>query len=91
MLYAFIDNFIKDMPKNEKYLDDFLDIDKDLNIKEINSITGAINEKEFKKSLLKVINPIYQLAYNQGFRIWHYKEELINPKEIETINSIKLK
>lgn len=83
-------NCIKDVPKNEKYLDDFLDIDKDLNIREINSITGAINEKEFKKGLFKVINPLYQLAYNQGFRIWHYEEEFINFKEID-VNQIKLK
>ena len=76
-------NYIRRTSRCEQYLEEFLDIDKMLNIKEICSIKGDLNRDKFKVDLLKVIKPIYQMAYNQGFGQWTYNKDILKYKEVD--------
>lgn len=76
-------NFIRTQKDSKKYLQEYLSIDKGLDIKSIMSISGEINKDKFINDLKNVINPLYQIAYNQGFDEWIYN---INNKEIITLD-----
>lgn len=52
-----------------KYLVDYINIDKSLIID--SKINYEVSENKFKESIKSVINPLYQIAYNQGYDIWH--------------------
>lgn len=68
-------NYIRKTPKSGQFLEEYLDIDKMLDIRAICSVKGDLNKDKFKEDLLKVIKPIYQMAYNQGFGEWIYNEK----------------
>lgn len=50
-----------------KYLFDYINIDKNLRL----DLNNTISESKFKDSIKSVINPLYQIAYNQGYDIWN--------------------
>lgn len=61
---------MKQNPKYKKILEDYLTIGGNLNSMEILNSDVVVNEDAFTDSMRKAINPIYQIAYNQGFELW---------------------
>ena len=78
---------MRSQKNSKKYLQEYLSIDKNLDIKEIMSVNGELNKDKFIRDLKSVINPLYQIAYNQGFNEWTYnisnKDIIIENKELE--------
>lgn len=58
---------------NRKFLEDYLTINKKLNFKDINKPEYKIPKPVFVDSLKSTINPLFQIAYNQGYEVWSYK------------------
>jgi len=54
----------------KKQLEDYLTIDRKI---EIGSILNGNGKQEFIQSLKATIQPLHQIAYNQGYEIWRYK------------------
>lgn len=50
-----------------KLLEDYLTIDPNLNLKQMIKDGVILNEEKFKNTIKKSIEPIYQIAYNQGY------------------------
>ena len=80
-------NFMRSQKNSKKYLQEYLSIDKNLDIKEVMSVNGELNKDKFIRNLKSAINPLYQIAYNQGFNEWTYnisnKGIFIENKELE--------
>lgn len=81
-------DFMRVQKDARKYLEEYLSIDKSLDIKSIMSVRGNLNKNKFIQDLKMVINPLYQIAYNQGFDEWTYN--LKNKDIIRVDNSIVL-
>lgn len=62
-------NVIKLNPNYNKYLIDYVNINK--NLKFDLTLNSNISEDKFKESIKSVINPLYQIAYNQGYDVWN--------------------
>lgn len=76
-------NFMRTQKDAKKYLQEYLSIDKSLDLKSIMTINGELNKDKFIHDLKMVINPLYQIAYNQGFNEWTYD---IKNKDIITLD-----
>ena len=78
---------MRSQKNSKKYLQEYLSIDKNLDIKEVMSVNGELNKDKFIRNLKSAINPLYQIAYNQGFNEWTYnisnKGIFIESKELE--------
>lgn len=64
-------NYMKDKCSS-KLLEDYIDINRTINIKEICEVKSEINREKFIKDLKSTIIPLYEIAYNQGFSEWKY-------------------
>ncbi|KMT22715.1 HNH endonuclease domain-containing protein [Clostridium cylindrosporum] len=62
-------NIIRKDKKNIRYLEDYLTINKKVDINLL--LQGNVNKEEFTYSIKSTIIPLYQIAYNQGYDIWH--------------------
>lgn len=65
-------DFMRKQREAKKYLEEYLAIDKNLDIKAIMAVNGELNKAKFIHDLKAMINPLYQIAYNQGFHEWTY-------------------
>ena len=83
-------DFMRKQKESKKYLEEYLSIDKSLDIKSIISASGELNKDKFIHYLKSMINPLYQIAYNQGFNEWNYninnKDIIVLDKKIEVSN-----
>ena len=70
--------------KYKKHLEDYFEIFKDLDINEITNHNKQINKEEFIYNLKICIHPLYQIAYNQGFKTWILEKSLVH-KEIQKV------
>lgn len=81
-------NFMRTQKESKKYIQEYLSIDKSLDLKSIMNVSCELNKDKFIHDLKMMINPLYQIAYNQGFNEWSYN---INYKDIiifdENINN----
>ncbi|MBU3134392.1 hypothetical protein KPL40_18420 [Clostridium gasigenes] len=75
-------DFMRKRKNGTKYLEDYLDVNKELDLKGICSINGVINRERFYRDIDNTIKPIYQIAYNQGYGEWEYRNRGLEYKEI---------
>ena len=59
---------------SKQFLEDYLTINKKLDINLLLNANRGISKEEFSDSLNKTIMPLFQIAYNQGYEIWNNKE-----------------
>lgn len=59
--------------KNIKIFEDYFSINNKLDMKSIINISNELNISKIKDDIKNTINPLYQIAYNQGFTVWEYK------------------
>lgn len=71
-------DIIRKTKNGAKQLEDYLSIDSKLDISSICSVRGELNKDKFIRDLKNTINPVYQLAYNNGFGQWSYDNYLYN-------------
>lgn len=81
-------NYMKSQKEAKKYLQEYLSIDKTLDIKSIVDMNGQINKDKFIYDLKKTIHPLYQIAYSQGFSEWSYDVNIVNKDIIVENNNI---
>lgn len=60
-------------PRKSKILEDYLNLGGLLNSQEILHTDVEVNKEVFVDGMKQTILPLYQIAQNQGFEIWHYK------------------
>ncbi|MBM6861925.1 hypothetical protein H9X78_15930, partial [Clostridium saudiense] len=68
--------------KYKKILEDYLEIFNNYDINNITNKENSISYNDFYINMLHTVQPLYQIAYNQGFTIWRL-ENGINIKQIE--------
>lgn len=66
--YAF--NKIRHEEKMRNYLEDYLNINIPLILNPLDKKYNYINKEVFCNKLKDTVSPLYQIAYNQGYRIW---------------------
>ena len=85
-------DFIRKQRESRKYIEEYLSIDKTLDIKAIMNVNSELNKDKFIHDLKAMINPLYQIAYNQGFHEWTYnisnKDIIRLDKKVEKCNII---
>lgn len=83
--------YLRKTKVNSKVFEDYFAIDSKLDIRSIIDIKNELNISKIKDDIKNTITPLYQIAYNQGFNIWEYKEKSyisekdLNCKEIEIL------
>lgn len=80
--------FLTKNKKYKKHLEDYFEIFKDLVINEITNYNKQIKKEEFIYKLNMCIHPLYQIAYNQGFKTWVLERSLLH-KEIHEGELVK--
>ncbi|WP_069998562.1 HNH endonuclease domain-containing protein [Cellulosilyticum sp. I15G10I2] len=73
-------NFMRSHTQMKPLLEDYLHINIPLKFAHKKGLQN-VDEEEFKKALTNTILPLYQIAYNQGYGIWKYKEYENNNSE----------
>lgn len=63
-------NFVRSKKDSKKFLEDYLTINKKLDLRHLINSENIIGRKEFEDSLKSTILPLYQIAYNQGYELW---------------------
>ncbi|AJG99253.1 hypothetical protein LF65_02680 [Clostridium beijerinckii] len=76
-------DFMKKSLTGSKYLEDYLGINPEIKINDLKSVNGDFNKDMFIRDLTNTINPLYQIAYNQGFNEWSNDKYIIRNKEID--------
>ncbi len=56
--------------KNKKHIEDYINIYNKLDIKKFFNEEQKISKEEFYAHLKDTINPLIQIAYNQGYGVW---------------------
>lgn len=56
--------------QNKKLLEEYLTINKKLDLNKLLNTNRDISEKEFNNSLESTVKPLFQIAYNQGYLLW---------------------
>ena len=64
-------SIIRQDKKSKKILEDYLTINKKLDLNYLLNKDRGISKEEFADSLRATIYPLYQIAYNQGYEVWH--------------------
>lgn len=64
-------SIIRQDKKSKKILEDYLTINKKLDLNYLLNKDRGITREEFADSLKATIYPLYQIAYNQGYEVWH--------------------
>lgn len=64
-------SMIRQDKKSRKILEDYLTINKKLDLNYLLNKDRRISKEEFADSLRATIYPLYQIAYNQGYEVWH--------------------
>lgn len=83
--------YLRQTKGNIKVFEDYFAIDSKLDIRSIIDIKNELNILKIKDDIKKTITPLYQIAYNQGFNIWEYKEKSyiaekdLNYKEVQIL------
>ena len=67
-------------------IEDYFDINQQINLNEICDVKSNINKKIFVQDLKKAIIPLHQIAYNQGFIQLENSIDIINFKDIDSKN-----
>lgn len=57
----------------KQYLEDYLNINKKIDITSIVKTDISVTRESFYDSLKSTLMPLYQIAYNQGYEIWNNK------------------
>lgn len=57
--------------ESKKILEDYLTINKKLDLNYLLNKDKEITKAEFADSLKATISPLHQIAYNQGYEVWH--------------------
>lgn len=76
-------DFMRRSLKGSKCLEDYLGINSEIKINDLSSVNGDFNKDKFINDLTNAINPLYQIAYNQGFSEWSNDKYIIRNKEID--------
>lgn len=63
-------NFVRKKKDSKKFLEDYLTINKKLDLNAMIHATQEVSKNEFNNSLKTTIFPLYQIAYNQGYELW---------------------
>jgi len=57
--------------ETKKFLEDYLSINRKLDLNDLINAKKEITKAEFEDSLKSTILPLYQIAFNQGYELWH--------------------
>lgn len=63
-------NLVRNKKDSKKYLEDYLTINKKLDLNHMIHRKQDVSKNEFNDSLKKTILPLFQIAYNQGYELW---------------------
>lgn len=64
-------SMIRQDKRSKKILEDYLTINKKLDLNYLLNKNREISKSEFSDSLKATICPLYQIAYNQGYEVWN--------------------
>lgn len=56
--------------ESKRFLEDYLNINKKLDLNDMINSKKEITKNEFNDSLKSTILPLFQIAYNQGYELW---------------------
>jgi hypothetical protein len=62
--------FVRGKRESKKILEDYLTINNKIDINALMNSNREINKNEFSNSLKSTVQPLYQIAYNQGYELW---------------------
>lgn len=63
-------NIARKKKDSKNFLEDYLTINKKLDLNEMIHSKREVSKNEFNDSLKTTIYPLYQIAYNQGYELW---------------------
>lgn len=64
---------IRKMKSSKVFLEDYLTINKNFDLNYLKDANNKITKSEFTNSMKSTIEPLFQIAYNQGYSLWHNK------------------
>jgi hypothetical protein len=57
--------------ETKRFLEDYLNINKKLDLNDLVNTKKEITKAEFEDSMKSTILPLFQIAFNQGYELWH--------------------
>ncbi len=64
---------IRKMKSSKFFLEDYLTINKNFDLNYLKDANNTITKSEFIRAMKSTIKPLFQIAYNQGYSLWHNK------------------
>jgi hypothetical protein len=63
--------------ESNKLLEDYLNINRSFDLNSLIHTRNQTTKNVFNKSLKDTILPLFQIAYNQGYELWHWQNNII--------------